>query len=144
MSMSSRRFQTKSQRNLLFLLALGFILIAAFLLRFKAIKFGLPIITHTDEPVIYRSAVHMIKTRNLHPQTFLYPSFYFYLQALLYKTVFFIGKLRGVFQNFSDVSYLTLYFWGRFLTVVISTGTIFLTYLLGCHLFNRLFVKASG
>jgi len=137
MSMSSSRLQTKSQRNFLFLFALGVILIAAFILRYKAIKFGFPVITHPDEPVIYKSAVRMIKTRNLHPQTFLYPSFYFYLQALLYKAVFFIGKLRGVFQNFSDVSYLTLYFWGRFLTVIMSTGTIFLTYLLGRRLFNQ-------
>jgi 4-amino-4-deoxy-L-arabinose transferase-like glycosyltransferase len=137
MSMSSIRLQTKNQRNLLFLIALGFILIAAFILRYKAIKFGFPIITHPDEPVIYGSAVNMIKTRNLHPKTFLYPSFYIYLQALLYKAVFFIGKLRGIFQNFSDVSYLTLYFWGRFLTVVMSTGTIFLTYLLGRRLLNQ-------
>jgi len=137
MSMFSSRLQTKSQRNFLILFALGVILMAAFILRYKAIKFGFPIITHPDEPVIYRSATHMIKTRNLHPQTFLYPSFYFYLQALLYITVFFIGKLKGIFQNFSDVSYITLYFWGRFLTVIISTGTIFLTYLLGRRLFNQ-------
>ena len=137
MSMSSSRLQTKSQRNFLFVFALGVILIAAFILRYKAIKFGFPARTHPDEPVIYKSAVHMITTRNLHPHTFLYPSFYFYLQALLYKAVFFIGKLRGIFQNFSDVNNLTLYFWGRFLTVVISTGTIFLTYLLGRRLFNQ-------
>ena len=135
--MSSGRLQTKSQRNILVLFALGVILVVAFILRYKAIKFGFPARTHPDESVIYRSAVQMIKTRNLHPQTFLYPSFYIYLQALLYKAVFFIGKLRGMFQNFSDIHHLTLYFWGRFLTVLISTGTIFLTYLSGRRLFNQ-------
>lgn len=137
MSVSSDRLQAKSQRNLLILMALGAILITAFIIRFKAIKFGFPVITHPDEPVIYRSAVHMIKTRDLHPHVFLYPSLYIYLQALLYKTVFWIGKLLGTARHFSDVSYLTLYFWGRFLTVVLSAGTIFLTYLAGCRLFNR-------
>jgi len=137
MSMSISRLQSNNRRNFVFLFALGVILIAAFVLRHKAIKFGFPIITRPDEPHIYQSAVNMVKTRNLHPQIFLYPSFYFYLQALLYNVVFFIGKLKGVFQNFSEVNYLTLYFWGRFLTVVMSTGTIFLTYLLGRRLFNQ-------
>ena len=69
---------------------------------------------------------------------FNYPSLYIYMQIVVYVTVFLIGKLRGIFPNFSGLEITTLYFWGRMLTILLSVGTIYLVYLIGSLLFNRM------
>ena len=116
----------------------------AFIIRYAGIKFGFPLITHPDEPKIVNSAINMLQTGVLNPHFFKYPSLFIYMQAIVYLVIFSIGKLIGIFQNFSDIEITTLYFYGRMLTIILSIVTIYLTYLIGCLLFNKMSAIVSS
>ena len=114
------------------------VLAVAFAIRYGGIKFGFPLITHPDEPLIAGSATNIIITKDLNPHMFIYPSLYIYMQALDYIFIFSIGKLIGIFHSFFDIGVTTFYFWGRMLTIILSVWTIYFVYLLANLLFNRL------
>ncbi len=127
----------KSHALFIFLLI---VLICASVIRYKGITFGLPLMTHPDEPKIIGSALNIATTGNLNPHFFYYPSLYIYMQSLLY---FIILKVTS--------NTIALVFFGRLLTIMLSLGTILLTYLAGKVLFDRrvgilasLFVTASS
>lgn len=94
-------------------------------------------IIHPDEPKIANCAINILKTKDLNPHLFLYPSLYVYMQTILYGAILSIGKFLGIFKTSSEIEITTLYFWGRMLTIIFSVGTIYLVYLIGSRLFNR-------
>jgi riboflavin transporter FmnP len=127
----------RHEKKQIFYVCLAAVILSAFLTRYACIRFGFPLITHPDEPEVAEAAINIVRSGDLQPRTFIYPSFYTYLQALAYAGVFAFGKLAGVFQNFSDIERTTLYFWGRLLTILLSVGAVYVTYLIGQLLFDK-------
>ena len=64
-----------------FYLALAVITLVALWLRLWAIDFGVPMVTHPDEPNILNPALHMIRTHDFNPHWFIYPALIIYIEA---------------------------------------------------------------
>lgn len=113
------------------------ILLLSFAIRYKGITFGFPLIVHPDEPKIVTPAFNMLQSGDLNPHTFLYPSLYIYLQAFVYALLMFSGKILGTATSINELEITSIYYWGRMLTILFSTGTIYLTYLVASTIFDR-------
>src|SRR5688500_9612094 len=64
-------------------LGLVLALLAAGLLRFWALPHGVPFSLQVDEPEVLVRAVRMMKTGDLNPHFYDYPTLYMYLQAVV-------------------------------------------------------------
>ncbi len=118
------------------LISLLAILAAAFFLRVYGIGFGLPYLYHPDEPMIAERAISMLKSGNLDPGWFGWPSLYMYMQLPVYVLRFFYGVSKGgyaIIESYHSGYYL----WGRFTTACLGTLTVALTYTLGKKLLDR-------
>lgn len=124
--------------NIPFKIILFCLLLFAFLLRYKGIRFGFPIIVHPDEPTIVNAGMKILKNHTLNPGFFNYPTLFIYMQAVVYSTAFVLGRLFETAFSTEANSDMTYYYWGRFLTIVMSTGTVYLTYRISRLLFNRI------
>ncbi|MCG8344102.1 MAG: glycosyltransferase family 39 protein [Chlorobiales bacterium] len=126
------------------LIALGVIVITGFSLRVWGIDFGLPYMYHPDEPNKIIIAQRMFKTGDLDPHYFKKPTFFIYLNALLYIPYYFYGKVTGIFSSPADIQPPLMLAMGtgytsmpetilmaRMLTVVVATATIPLLYVIG-------------
>lgn len=111
------------------------LLTAAFLFRLQGIWFGYPLSVHPDEPLIVNAALHMVRTGNLNPHFFEYPTLFIYLQALLYAAITFLERLFSPFPT-SAMPEIEFYVCGRVLNVVLSTATIYATYEIGRRVIN--------
>ncbi len=132
--MRRNRFFNKRNLTIFFLFI---ILLSAFVIRYRGIKFGFPLITHPDEPKIVKRAIKIIRTKDLNPHFFIYPSLYIYTQAAMYSTSNFFGKTFLGYKSISDFEITKIYYLGRLLTIFFSIGTIFIVYLIGKYLFNN-------
>ena len=110
------------------------VLLTAFVIRILNIRFGYPLQTHTDEPTLVKAALEMIKTGDLNPHSFQYPSLTIYLQALLFFVIQLPAKLLGV-QLF-PAQLIDFHVYGRALNVFFSTATIYFVYEIGRRLFG--------
>lgn len=125
------------KKNVLLRCCLVLIIISAFAIRYRGVTFGFPLIIHADEPKLLYGGINIIKTKDLNPHSFLYPSLYLYMQTGLYLATLKIGGLAETSQGITHTDVIRLCFWGRMLTIVLSVGTIYLTYLIGRRLFNK-------
>lgn len=126
------------QKKIICGVILGIILLSAFLLRFNGLTFGLPLKIHPDEGKIVNRAIKILQNHDLNPHFFNYPSFYIYAQSVVYVLVYGFGKITGSFGDVFGAGISTLYIAGRFLTLLLSIGTLFIIYILGKLLFNRI------
>jgi hypothetical protein len=122
---------------------LGAILAAGLVLRVWGLDFGLPNAhCRPDESTLVNKAA-AIAAGELNPHFFNYPSFHFYLLALLYGLYFAGGWAAGAFSDAADFQRLffldpsPFYLIGRGCSVVLGTGSIGLTYLIGRRLDGR-------
>jgi len=118
------------------LISLLGILAAGFFVRVYGIDFGLPYIYHPDEPMIAERVISMLKSGNLNPGWFGWPSLYMYMQLPVYVLRFFYGVSKGgsaIIESYRAGYYL----WGRFTTACLGTLTVALTYTLGKKLLDR-------
>jgi len=111
------------------------IISAAFLLRFKGVWFGYPLLVHPDEHHIVNSALNMIKSHTLQPSTFLYPSLNMYLQTVAYYALNTYNFMAG--HSIADIAMMDYYLIGRTVTVLLSVATIYITYEIGKRLLNE-------
>ncbi|MFH1995365.1 MAG: glycosyltransferase family 39 protein [Candidatus Omnitrophota bacterium] len=125
------------KNNILLIAGLCAVLAAAFWARLQGITFGFPLITHPDEPEVMRPALNILRTGDLNPHTFLYPSLYIYMESLVCGIVYAFGKIAGSYKTLSDVGVTTFFYWARMLTIVLSVGTVYLTYVTGRILFDK-------
>ena len=86
--------------NVLLIISIGFILLLAFALRTWGINYDLPYIYHPDEPGYISIALNIVKTGDLNPHFFNYPSLFFYINSFAYFLAEVIGKLTGVIPSF--------------------------------------------
>lgn len=120
---------------------LGGVLIVALGLRLWGVTFGLPYLEHPDEPFWIQAVLKMVKTGDPNPHDFVYPSLYYYLNALIYLIYYGLGRLAGSFHGLADLtepviliggsgrlSLPWLVLGGRLLSVIAGCGTVALTW----------------
>jgi len=73
-------------------------------LRLWAITFGLPYLEHPDEPFWIFAVLKMVKTGDPNPHDFIYPSLYYYINALIYLVYYAVGRVLGAFQSLADLA----------------------------------------
>ena len=81
------------------------IVLLALLLRLWRLDFGqeLPYLAHTDEPTQYNPAIRIIKTGDLNPHFFNYPSLTIYIDTVVLYLGFLVGRLLGAFESVADL-----------------------------------------
>lgn len=126
-----------NRKNVVPLLGLFLIVCLAFVMRFRGVWFGYPLLVHPDEPTLVNAALGIIETGDLNPHFFNYPTLNIYLQAFLYKI---IQLFLYIFFDMSPskIPVIWYYIAGRTLNVIISVLTIIITYKIGSQLFSPL------
>ncbi|MBP6017003.1 MAG: glycosyltransferase family 39 protein [Candidatus Promineofilum sp.] len=116
-------------------------------LRLWSIGYDLPYVFHPDEPAVVGTALRILKSGDLNPHFFHYPSLVFYVHALAYLVYYGAGHMTGTFAGpteLADLSSLILgttlapdpaiVMIGRLLTVVLGVGAVLLVYLIARRL----------
>ena len=125
-------------------LGLALALLAAGLLRFWALPQGIPFSVQVDEPEVMLRAVRMMKTGDLHPHFFDYPTFYMYMQAVVAAARFLAGALAGEWASLAQAPPEAFYLWGRALTAILGTATVWMVYRAGTRWGRRTALLAAG
>jgi 4-amino-4-deoxy-L-arabinose transferase-like glycosyltransferase len=109
-------------------LGLALALLAAALLRFWALPQGVPFSLGVDEPETMERAVRMMKTGDFNPHFFDYPTLYMYVQALVAVFRFMAGAMRGLWTGLAQAPTADFYVWGRAVTAILGTATVWIVY----------------
>lgn len=112
-------------------LGLGLALVAAALLRFWALSQGVPFSVQVDEPEVMIRAVRMMKTGDLNPRFFDYPTLYMYMEAIVAVARFLVGAMQGQWPSLAQAPTEAFYLWGRALTALIGTATVWVVFQIG-------------
>jgi 4-amino-4-deoxy-L-arabinose transferase-like glycosyltransferase len=112
-------------------LGLGLALLAAAMLRFWALPQGVPFSLGVDEPETMERAVRMMKTGDLNPHFFDYPSLYMYVQAVVAVARFLVGAMQGLWSGLAQAPTEEFYVWGRAVTATLGTATVWIVYRAG-------------
>ncbi|MBI4786965.1 MAG: glycosyltransferase family 39 protein [Chloroflexi bacterium] len=72
-------------------------------LRLAGIGYGLPYTLNPDEPTYLTVTLQILKTGDLNPHWWYYPSLMFYLNAAVFLLYFLIGRAVGVFSTPADI-----------------------------------------
>ena len=118
-------------------------LLAAALLRFWALPHGVPFSVQVDEPEVMLRAVRMMKTGDLNPHFFDYPTLYMYLQAVVATARFLAGAMRGEWASLAQAPAEAFYVWGRALTAIMGTATVWILYRVGMRWDRRTALLAA-
>ena len=111
--------------------AIGLIVAVAAALRFWGLSGGIPSSLGVDEPQIMNRSLAMVRSGDFHPHFFDYPGLYLYLQAGVVVAKFLAGASSGAWWSLSQVGAHDFYLWGRAVTAVFGTATVYLLYLAG-------------
>lgn len=125
--------------------SLALVLGAAAVLRFWALRHGLPYSPSVDEPEIAERALNMMRSGSLSPHPFYdYPAFYMYVQFAAYLLRFMIGAMNGAWNTVDAIDVAAFYAWGRGVTVLFGVGTVFLIFQAGLRWGARHALLAAG
>jgi 4-amino-4-deoxy-L-arabinose transferase-like glycosyltransferase len=123
---------------------LAIILAVAAMLRFVGIGSGIPFNIGVDEPEIMDRAVRMMQTGDFNPHFFDYPGLYFYVQLVVACLRFLAGATAGEWTSLDQVTTADFYLWGRAVTALLGTLTVFLVYQIGMRWGTRHAGLAAG
>ena len=112
-------------------LGLALALVAAALLRFWALPHGIPFSVQVDEPEVMERALRMMKTGDLNPHFFDYPTLYMYVEMVVSVFRFLVGAMRGQWSALALAPSADFYLWGRAVTATLGSATVFLVYRAG-------------
>jgi 4-amino-4-deoxy-L-arabinose transferase-like glycosyltransferase len=125
-------------------------LLVAVALRLWGIDYDLPYIYHADEPVPVDISLRMLKTGDLNPHFFHWPSLLVYINLLAYIPYYLLGKLLGTFNTPQDIPALIeltlgavyapapgLVLLGRIITASFGLGAVLLCFLIGRQLTGK-------
>jgi 4-amino-4-deoxy-L-arabinose transferase-like glycosyltransferase len=123
----------------------GAITLLAFGLRLWAIRWGLPYVDHPDEPALVNVVLQMLRSGDLNPHFFLYPSFYFYLLWAILAVHYRWGIATGLYSSLDQMTITTdlyttipeFFVWGRVLAIVLGTATVLGMFVLGKRSWSR-------
>ena len=124
-------------------LGLVLALLAAALLRFWALPQGVPFSVQVDEPEVMVRAVRMMKTGDLNPHFFDYPTLYMYVQAVVATARFLFGAMRGEWASLAQAPHEAFYVWGRAVTAIAGTATVWMLYCVGMRWGRRTALLAA-
>jgi 4-amino-4-deoxy-L-arabinose transferase-like glycosyltransferase len=124
-------------------IGLALALLAAGLLRFWALGQGVPFNLGVDEPEIMERAVRMLKTGDFSPHFFDYPSLYMYVQAVVGVFRFLVGAMQGHFASLAQARTEDFYLWGRAVTAILGTATVWVMYRAGMRWGSRTALLAA-
>ena len=124
-------------------LGLVLALLAAALLRFWALPHGVPFSVQVDEPEVMVRAVRMMKTGDLNPHFYDYPTLYMYLQAVVATGRFLFGAIRGEWASLAQAPHEAFYLWGRAVTAIMGTATVWVLYGVGLRWGRRTALLAA-
>ena len=127
---SYKRFDDPADRHVSGMVV-ALALCAAALLRFWALSQGIPSNPGVDEPEVMHRAVRMMKTGDLNPHFFDYPTLYMYMQAAVAIVRFLFGAMAGQWSSLAQVATEDFYLWARGLTAILGTATVWLVYRAG-------------
>ena len=116
---------------------LAAILALAFALRIWGISASLPQSYVADEYDHVFAGLRMLKSGDLNPHWWFYPTLQRYLAVITYAVVFILGVSRGRWVRLGDVGVEDMLYWGRFVGVVAGTLTVLVVYGLGRRVFGR-------
>ena len=109
-------------------LGLVLALLAAAMLRFWALPQGVPFALGVDEPEVMERAVRMMKTGDFNPHFFDYPTLYMYVEAVVAVFRFVFGAMHGLWNGLAHAPTEEFYVWGRGVTAVLGTATVWVVY----------------
>lgn len=117
----------------------------AFGLRIWAVRWGLPYVDHPDEPALVNVTLRMLRSGDLNPHFFLYPSFYFYLLLGVFSLHYRWGLATKVYAPLDQMLVTTdlyttipsFFIWGRMLAIVIGSVTVLGLFALGKRVWSR-------
>jgi 4-amino-4-deoxy-L-arabinose transferase-like glycosyltransferase len=112
-------------------LGLPLTLMIAALLRLWALGQGVPFAVQVDEPEVLLRAVRMMRTGDLNPHFYDYPTLYMYLQAVVAALRFLIGAMRGEWAALAQAPPEAFYVSARALTALFGTATVWIVYRVG-------------
>ncbi len=125
--------------------SLALVLGVAAVLRFWALGHGLPYSPSVDEPEIAERALNMMRSGSLSPHPFYdYPTLYMYVQLAVYIARFLIGALNGAWNAVDAIDVGAFYTWGRGVTALFGTATVFLVFQAGMRWGARHALLAAG
>ncbi len=126
------------------------ILALALVLRAWGMNFGLPYLYHPDEPGYVVIAQNIIKTGDLNPHFFNYPSLFFYLNTLAYVPYYLVARLTGGLTSTADIAGPTMliggsgttlqpetFLLGRGLSILFAVASVGLVFAIGRRLTGR-------
>jgi 4-amino-4-deoxy-L-arabinose transferase-like glycosyltransferase len=126
------------------LLVLAAILVVAAMLRFWGLGTGIPYAVGVDEPELMNRVVHMMRTGDFNPRFFDYPGFYIHLQLAVACARFVAGATAGQWSSLDHVTAADFYLWGRGMTALLGTATVFLLYQIGMRWGTRYAALGAG
>jgi 4-amino-4-deoxy-L-arabinose transferase-like glycosyltransferase len=126
-------------------LLVGSIAMVGLGLRIWAVGWGLPYVDHPDEPALVNVALSMMRSGDLNPHFFLYPSLYFYLLLAIFTMHYRWGAATGLYTGLDQMRITTdlyttipgFFVWGRMPAIVLGTATILGVFVLGKRSWNR-------
>ena len=124
------------KKNVALWLGLAIILAASFALRYKAVWFGYPLSTHPDEPRLVETARKILETGDWNPHFFNYPSLNIYLNSAVQWMLHQVLVMSNSFETSSQIPTIYAYLAGRFVNVLLSVATIFVTFEIGRRLLH--------
>ena len=70
----------------------------------------------------------MMKTGDFNPHFFDYPSLYMYVQAVVAVFRFAVGAMQGMWNGLAQAPTEDFYVWGRAVTAILGTATVWIVY----------------
>ena len=113
------------------------ILLAALLVRVIGLDWYLPYTYEVDEPYTIRIALRFLKYGHLDPGSFMWPSLYFYIQAIGYGLYYLWRLLAESIQSLSSLTQTEIFLVGRFTTALYGVGTVLLVYFIGERMYSK-------
>jgi len=114
-------------------LGLYLALAVAAMLRVWALGANLPFSPGVDEPEVMERAVRMMRTGDLNPHFFDYPSLYLYVEAAASTLRFLYGAMQGRWAALAQAPTEDFYLWGRAVTAIFGTASVWLAYRIGLY-----------
>jgi len=117
---------------------LGVALVGGLLLRVGGADFCLPMEhCHPDEHWLYKPVLKMLRTGDLNPHFFVYPTLFMYLLLAVYALTFLVGVSAGWWSSISNIKTAPFLYSGRLTAGLLGTGTLIAVYAAGKRLADQ-------
>ncbi len=119
------------------MLILYLILLVAFLVRYIGLDWYLPYTYELDEYYTINRSLGFLKYGSIDPGSFMWPSLYFYIQAIGYGLYYFWRLSTGSVGSLGELTQTEIFMVGRFTTVLYGLGTVILVYYIAQRMYSR-------